>query len=133
MNRNRLVLLTRAVAVWLGAGAVVMGATIARSWIPVIRRHVEFSAPHVLITHVLITLIFGGASILGVVGAAALWRRRQAGRLACVISGAALIIGVGPAAILRGEAVVITLLAVTLAAVLWLWSRPAARFCGAVR
>ncbi len=133
MNRNGLVLLTRAVAVWLGAGAAVIGAMRARGEIGVIRQHVEFSTPGVLITHALFTLIFGGASILGVVGAVALWRCRNAGRLACVVFGAALIIGFGPGAIFRGQALELTLLGVTLAAVLWLCSRSAARFCGAAR
>jgi len=133
MNRNGLVLLTRAVAVWLGAGAVLIGAMRARGEMGLIRHHVEVSTPGVLITHALFTLTFGGASLLGVVGAVALWRRRNAGRLACVVFGAALIIGFGPGAILRGHALEITLLGVTLTAVLWLCSRSVARFCAAAR
>jgi hypothetical protein len=84
-------------------------------------------------THVLFTLIFGGVSILGVVGAVALWRCRNPGRLACVVFGAALIIGWGPAVILRGEALWIILLGVTLAAALSLCSRSVARLCAATR
>ena len=133
MNRNGLALLTNVVAAWLGAAALVIGAMRAQGEVALIRHHVEFAMPRVLIMHALFTLIFGGASILGLVGAVALWRRKNAGRLACVVFGAALIIGVGPAAILRGQALGITLLGVTLAAVLWLCSRSVARFCGATR
>jgi hypothetical protein len=133
MNRSSLVLLTRAVAVWLGAAAVVTLAMRAQVEMAIIRGVVRFSTPRLLMTHVLFTLIFGGVSILGVVGAVALWRCRNAGRLACVVFGAALIIGWAPAAILRGQVLWSMLLGVTLAAVLWLCSRSVARLCAATR
>ncbi len=77
--------------------------------------------------------IFGSASILGVAGAVALWFGRRVGRAGCVISGAALLVGFGPAAVLRGQAPLLAFLTITLAAVVYVCSRPAARFCAGSR
>jgi hypothetical protein len=124
MNLSSVLFLARAAAVWLGVAAAVMGIQIAHGALSFVTRHGQ--APPLLL---LMTLLFGGASVIGLVGAAALWRTQQVGRVACILSGAALIIGVGPAAILRGQGRVLALLSLTFAAVLWLASKPVARLC----
>lgn len=128
MNPNSARVLTRVAAVWLGVGAVMMGAIVARTLGFVLRLHGQRPAALFLVP-----AIFGSASILGVVGAVALWGGRRIGRAACVVSGTALLVGFGPAAVLRGQAVLLALLIVTLAAVLYVCSRPVGRFCAGHR
>ena len=128
MDPNRARVFTRVAAVWLGIGALMMGAIVARMVGFILRLQGHRSAALLLIP-----AIFGSASIVGVAGAWALWRGRQMGRVLCVVSGAALLVGFGPASLLRGQAVSIGLLIVTLAAVVYVCSRPVARFCAGPR
>jgi hypothetical protein len=122
-------LLIRSIATWLGLGAAVLGLMIGRAAVGLLVRPYV----HVPASTWLIAFAYGSASLFGMYGAWALWHGSQAGRLMCIISGTALIVGFGPAALLRGQLVVAVLLGVTLAGVLCLCWRPAATFRGAGR
>jgi hypothetical protein len=76
-------------------------------------------------------LLLGTASAVGLFGGWRLWRLRQDGRLACILAQVVLIVGVTPAAILRGELLVLALMSLTLAVVLGLFANPVKRLCNA--
>jgi hypothetical protein len=117
-------LLVRLMAAWSGLGSLAMGVSIAQGSMLLSRFH---SPPPLSV--LVVPLGFGAASVIGMFGACALWRLSRVGRLACILSGAVLIVGVAPAAILRGQGLILALLGVTLAVVLALSSRPVGRLC----
>jgi hypothetical protein len=126
MTSTDLAWLVRLIAVWSGLAALAMAAQIAH--VSVLLRPLQGPLPP---SALVVPLAFGAASLIGVYGAYALWHRRRVGLHACVCSGTALLIGVAPAAILRGQALVLVALAVTLTGVVALISPPVRRLCSA--
>ena len=126
MKSTDLAWLVRLIAVWSGLASIAMGAQIAQGTL--LLRRVQGPLPP---SSLIVPLAFGAASLIGVYGAYALWQLSRVGLRACVLAETALLIGVAPAAIVRGEALALVALAVTLAAVVTLVSPPIRRHCPA--
>ena len=126
MSPGNVRVLVRVMAVWAGVGALAMGLLLAKGALALTRVHGTLP-PSLLAT----PLLFGTASVFGLFGAWRLWRLRQDGRVACIVSEVALIAGIAPAAVLRGEILVLALMTLTLAVVLGLFARPVKRLCSA--
>ena len=124
MTSTEMTRLIRLMALWSGLASLAMGVQIARRSIFLLR----LQGP-VPTSALIVPLAFGAASVIGVSGACLLWQLSAVGRRACLFSGVALIIGVAPAAILRGQVVVVAAMTVTLAVVFTLSSRPMSRLC----
>ena len=124
MTSNEMARLIRVMAVWSGLGSLAMGVQIAQGSMFLLRLHGPLP-----LSAVVVPVAFGGASVIGVFGACALWGLSRMGRRACLFSGVALIVGVAPAAILRGQDLVVAALVVTLAVMLALSSGPVRRLC----
>jgi hypothetical protein len=111
----------RIMAVWTAASALTVLFLLAGGLKALLRLHGALPT-----SILLVPMLMAGTAALGVFGALRLWRTRQDGRVASIISGGAVLIGVAPAAILRGDTMMIAWVTVTGVVVLGLLS-PAVR------
>jgi len=126
MSARNVRALVRVMAVWAGVGALAMALLLVKVALVLTRLH-GTPPPSILV----MPLLLGTASAVGLFGAWRLWRLRQDGRLACIVAEVALIVGITPAAILRGEILVSALMSLTLGVVLGLFTSPVKRLCSA--
>ena len=117
-------LFVRLLALWTAACAFVVLWLLAGGLRVVFRVHGPLPA-----SIVVVPLLMGVTAVLGVFGALRLWRRRPEGRVASIISGLAVIVGVAPAALLRSDMLAITGVMITGVVVCGLLSRPVRSVC----
>jgi hypothetical protein len=126
MSARNLRVLVRVMAIWAGVGAFAMALLLANVALALARLN-GTPPPSILVMPVLLAT----ASAVGLFGAWRLWQLRQDGRLACIAAEVALIVGMTPAAILRGESFVLALVTLSLAVVFGLFASPVKRLCSA--